>query len=73
MKTQLDFCTTIPNLSSNPEDTMVVSITNYSDGPIMSVTQDSRRITLNRAEITQLLDVFNKYEMAQAVLEGEKS
>ena len=69
MKTHLDYSTKLPH-HEDTEATMDVSITNYQDGPVMSVEVEKKRVTLNRAEIDQLRQIFIRYEKAQAVLEG---
>lgn len=73
MKTDLDYNTTIPHLSEDPEGTMEVSMTLYSDGPIMSVQQEKQRVRFNKAEIEHLLLIFNRYEKAQAIFAGKEA
>lgn len=69
MKTHLDFTVDIPNPSDDAEATMQVSITNYTDGPVMTIVQDTKRVRFNKVEIRELLSIFNRYEQAQAILE----
>jgi hypothetical protein len=70
MKTHLDYSITLPH-HDDTEATMNVSITNYQDGAVMSVEVEKKRITLNRAEVDQLRQIFIRYEKAQDTMEGK--
>lgn len=72
MKTDLDYCVKLPH-HSDTEATMDISISNYSDGPQIFVKVDRTGITLNRADLHQLVNVLNRYDEALRIMEGVKS
>lgn len=74
MKTNLDYTTEIPH-HDDESAVLKVSISNYGDGPIMSVAGEPHlssisRISLNRTELESLLTILDRYEGAQKVMEG---
>jgi hypothetical protein len=67
MKPQLDYSITLPH-HDDAEAKMEVSITNYQDDPVMTVEVDKKRISLTRAEIELLHQIFILYDRAQAAM-----
>lgn len=76
MKSNLDFNTEIPHHSEDQDAVLNVSITTYSDGPVMSVSGDPKlkafsSISLNRTELESLLAILDRYDEAQKIMEGK--
>lgn len=72
MKNSLDYSTRIAH-HEYTDAYLDVSITNYQDGARMSIlTSDKQRVTINKSELIQLSNILNRYEEAEAILEGGK-
>ncbi len=74
MKNNFDFTTEIPH-HEDESAVLKVSITNYSDGTIMSITADPKltsmaNIILNRKELETLLALLDRYDDAQKIMNG---
>lgn len=71
MKTHLDYAVVIPHHSEDTEAALDVIVTNYSSGPLMTITTEKNRISLNRTELESLLAILDRYDDAQKIMEGK--
>ncbi len=75
MKDRIDFDTEIPH-HDDESAVLKVSITTYSDGPIMHIAGEPHlstisSITVNRKELETLLALLDRYDDAQKIMKGE--
>jgi hypothetical protein len=73
MKDNLDYSTEIPHLSEDTDAKLKVSVTNYEDGPKLTVhlPLGYQQLNLSKDEIQQLREILFRYELAHKILQGE--